>query len=397
MEIAKLRAARLLWAQIVTAYGGGEAAAKLDARAVTSHFTASVYDPYVNILRSTTQAFSGVVGGVNALTVTPFDAAIRPSDAQSRRIARNIQVMMQNEFDLTAPVDPAGGSWFVETLTGQLAKAAWDQLRHIEAEGGLVAVLKSGSLQSAIAATLNERFKKLATRAERAVGSNMYANPEERGQRPEDRKPCACGCCDSQSAAPAEGIDDCLFTVAEAFKKGAALAKVQSALDKGASENVSAIAPHRWTEQFEALRLKTAEYQAKTAKNIEVFLANMGPLTQHKARADFSAGFMEVGGFTVLRNNGFADAAAAAQAAIASQAQAAVICSSDDTYPEIVPKLARAIKAGAPDMLVILAGAPAPEFKDSYTEAGVDDFIHVKADCLSVLSKIQQAGGINHD
>jgi methylmalonyl-CoA mutase len=145
------------------------------------------------------------------------------------------------------------------------------------------------------------------------------------------------------------------------------------------------------------LRLKTEAQAAKTGKNITVFLANMGPIPQHKARADFSAGFMEVGGFSVLRNNGFADVAAAAEAAVASQAQATVICSTDATYPEIVPPLVRAIKAAAPQMWVILAGAPAPEFKDSYFEAGLDDCIHIKADCLSVLSKIQQAGGMTND
>jgi methylmalonyl-CoA mutase len=400
MEIAKLRAARLIWSQIIAAYGGSQQAAKLDARATTSRFTATVYDPYVNILRATTQAFSGVVGGVDALTVEPFDSALRFSDEQSRRIARNIQVMMQSEFNLTSPIDPAGGSWFVETLTGQLAQAAWGKLQHLEEQGGLLAALQAGSLQSAITATLSERFKKLASRADKAVGNNIYANPQERSQLTEDKKPCRGGNlppADTADATPAAGIERCLCTVAEAFKKGATVAQVKAALNKGESETVAAIAPRRWTEQFEALRFKTEAHAAKTGKNITVFLANMGPIPQHKARADFSAGFMEVGGFTVLRNNGFADVTAAAEAAVASQAQATVICSTDITYPEIVPQLTRAIKAAAPHMWVILAGAPAPEFKDSYFEAGLDDCIHIKADCLSVLSKIQQAGGINND
>ncbi|MCL1855608.1 MAG: acyl-CoA mutase large subunit family protein [Clostridia bacterium] len=393
MEIAKLRAARLLWAQIIKAYGGSEEAAKLDACASTSRFTATVYDPYVNILRSTTQAFSGVVGGVSALTVEPFDAAVRESDEQSRRIARNIQVMMQNEFDLTSPIDPAGGSWFVETLTSQVAEAAWGKLQELEAAGGLLAALQTGSLQEAIAVTLNERFSKLATRADRAVGSNMYANIQETrlGGSSAERFARAC---ETTGAAPAEGVDNCPGTAATAFKKGSTVAQVMAALNKGESETVAPIAPRRWTERFEAVRIKTEEHKAKTGKNIEVFLANMGPIPQHKARADFSAGFMEVGGFTVLRNDGFADVASAAEAAVASKAQVTVICSTDDTYPEIVPELTRAIKAKAPHMMVILAGAPAPEFKDSYFEAGLDDFIHIKADCPSVLKKIQQAGGI---
>jgi methylmalonyl-CoA mutase len=393
MEIAKLRAARLMWARIIEAYGGSEEAAKLDGRAVTSHFTATVYDPYVNVLRATTQAFSGVVGGVGGPTVEPFDAAVRLSDEQSGNNARNTQVMMQNEFNLNTPVDPAGGSWYVETLTAQLAEAAWKELQRIEEQGGLLASLKSGGLQTAIAATLNERFKKLSTRADRAVGINMYANTQEtrlntagRDLPANDRG--------SKNAAPAANVDGSLGTVVEAFKNDAAVAQVEAALNKGEGEKVAAIAPHRWTEQFEVLRAKTEEHTAKTGKKLKVFLANMGPLSQHKARADFTAGFMEVGGFEVLKNDGFGSVEAAADAAGASRAQVAVICSTDDTYPEIVPPLARAIKAKAPNTLVILAGMPAPEFKDSYTEAGMDDCIHIKADCLSIIKKIQQAGGI---
>jgi methylmalonyl-CoA mutase len=361
MEIAKLRAARLMWARIIEAYGGSEEAAKLDGRGATSHFTATVYDPYVNILRATTQAFSSVVGGVGGLTVEPFDAAIRLSDEQSRRIARNIQVMMQNEFNLSTPVDPAGGSWYVETLTAQLAEAAWKELQHIEEQGGLLASLKSGGLQAAIAATLSERFKKLSTRADRAVGSNMYANTQETRLSTAGRALPA-NCCGGNC--------------------------------EGDGETVTAIAPHRWTEQLEALRVKTEEYTVKTGKKLKVFLANMGPLSQHKARADFTIGFMEVGGFEVLKNDGFDSVEAAAEAAIASGAQTAVICSTDDTYPALVPLLVRAIKAKTPNMLVLLAGLPAPEFKDAYTEAGMDDCIHVRADCLSIIRKIQQAGGV---
>ncbi|MCL1815986.1 MAG: acyl-CoA mutase large subunit family protein [Clostridiales bacterium] len=398
MEIAKLRAARLLWAQLIEAYGGSTTAAKLDARAATSHFTATLYDPYVNILRATTQAFCGVVGGVEALTVAPFDAAIRESDEHSRRVARNIQVMLQNEFNLTTPIDPAGGSWYIETLTGQLAETVWGKLQAIEKEGGLLAALKVGTVQNTIAETLKERFQKLAIRADKAVGSNMYPNMQETPLRRGEL-------CSPVATLPANeppivapsavaNIDGSICAIAGAFTAGATMAQIKTALNKGESEKVTPIIPHRWTEQFEALRSKTAAHKDKTGRNIEIFLANMGPLAQHKARADFSAGFMEVGGFTVLKNDGFADIASAAAAAIASKAQATVICSTDDTYPQIVPALTLAIKAQAPHMMVILAGMPAAEYKGSYMEAGLDECIHIKADCLAVLGKIQQAGGI---
>ena len=367
MEIAKIRAARLIWSQIIKAFGGSDQAAKLTVSARTSEFTTTYYDPYVNILRATTQAFSGVLGGVDALSVATFDSAVRCSDEQSRRIARNIQVMLQNEFNAIAPVDPAGGSWYVETLTGQLAEATWKLLQEIEDKGGMINVLQSGWLQEQIAATLNERFKKLATRAEVAVGTNMYPNMQE--------EPLSGACADDACTTETSGCG--------------------CGCGSG-SENlaITPIKPRRWTEQYEALRKRTESHKAQTGQNIEVFLANMGPIPQHKARADFSAAFMEVAGFNVLRNDGFATVDDAAKAALASKAQVVVICSTDDTYPEIVPALAAEIKKAAPQTTVVLAGMPAEEYKPAYDAAGVDYYIHMRANCLELLTKIQTAGGM---
>lgn len=357
MEIAKLRAARVLFAQMVQAFGGSEEAQKINVFARTSRFTKTVYDPYVNILRATTEAFSGVVGGVNAMEVAPLDEAYGASDEQTRRIARNIQVMMQEEFNLLQPVDPAGGSWYVESLTAQVAQAAWTLFQQVDAEGGMVQALQAGSVQAAVGKVLAERLKKLATRSDRAVGTNMYANVlEKKLERP----------------AAAEAACDWADT----------------------SIQVTPIEPHRWTEEFEALREKTEAYEAKTGKTIKVFSANMGPIPQHKARADFSAGFFEVAHFEMLKNDGFATVEECAKAAVESGADVAVICSTDETYPELVPPLAKAIKAGRPEMIVMLAGAPAPEYKDAYVQAGVDEFIHVRANCYEILSKIQSARGI---
>ena len=181
----------------------------------------------------------------------------------------------------------------------------------------------------------------------------------------------------------------------ETFMAGATLYEVRQVLNDGFSGDltVEPISPHRWTERFEALRKKTEE-GALSGRKVTIFLANMGPLKQHKGRADFSATFMEVADFDVIRSDGFDSVEAAAAAAVASGATATVICSTDDTYPELVPPLAKAIKEGAPTMTVLLAGAPAPEFKESYVQAGVDDFIHVKANCYAVLESLQRAGGI---
>ena len=414
MEIARLRALRVLWSHVAKAFGAGAEACKANVIAENAKFTQTVYDPYVNILRSATQAFSGVVGGVDAMNIHPFDDAVRPSTEQSRRIARNQQVMMQTEFEFDAAVDPAGGSWYIESLTREFENSAWALFQKIEAAGGIVKALESGDVQSGISAVLASRLKKLATRSDRAVGTNMYANMAEVPlEIPEDdgaefaakRQALVDGYKSSRDEAKvAEAVaavsaakkDGCVIcSSAAAFAEGATLSEVWNAL--GGTEcgiKVQPLSAHRWTEEYEAVRSRTEAYIAKTGDNVKVFLANMGPIPQHKARADFSTGFFEVGHFKVLGNNGFATVEEAAEAAAASGADAAVICSTDATYPEIVPALAKLIKEKCPDVALFLAGAPAPEFKQSYVDAGVDDFIHVKANCLQILSGLQKKKGM---
>lgn len=417
MEIAKLRAARMFWAQVVEAFGGNESSRKIDLFANTSLFTQTVYDPYVNVLRATTQAFSGVVGGVSGMNVRRFDESIRPATPLSRRISRNIQLLLQNEFNLQQPVDPAGGSWYVESLTQQLFELAWEMMQRLDAEGGMVEVLRSGLVQGEIDEVLQGRFTRLEKRADRAVGTNMYANVIEEPlevpasdpakSREARRAAITEFRATTDEAVRKENLDKLLDkiggepgefmeTLIEAFRAGATLAEVRKVLNddfKGA-ETVQAIEAHRWTERFEALRKRTEDSVAKDGKNVRVFLANMGPLKQHKPRADFSTAFMEIAHFDILKNDGFETPEEAAKAALESGADVTIICSTDAVYPEFVPPIARAIKAERPDMKVLLAGAPAKEHKDSYIEAGVDDFIHVKANCFRILEALQQARGI---
>lgn len=414
MEIARLRAARTIWAQIAEAFGvDAEEYGRLDLMARTSRFTETVYDPYVNILRSTTQAFSGAVGGVGAMQVGCFDDAIRPGGEIAKRIARNIQIMLQTEFDMLQPVDPAGGSWYVERLTAQCAAAIWGLMQEVEKAGGLYAALKEGSVQNEIEKTFKSRLKNLALRKDRAVGTNMYPNVLEKplgnmfakGERLYlERKESLERARELRDEKHAEDTREKIMpafdkgegafidAVTEAFMAGVTVGELRRLLNDNfaGEEKVRAIGFHRWTEQIESLRRKTEDYTARTGRKISVFLANMGPIPQHKARADFSAGFMEVAHFEVLRNNGFASPEEAVKAAVESGADVAVICSTDDTYPELAPAVARGIKAASPEMRVLLAGAPAPEYKESYIEAGVDDFIHVRANCYEILKAIQE-------
>ncbi|MDR1510788.1 MAG: acyl-CoA mutase large subunit family protein [Synergistaceae bacterium] len=358
MEIARIRAARIIWARIAEEFSGGKPdreSLKANIFGRTSSFTKTIYDPYVNMLRNSTEAFSSVIGGIDGLTVGCFDEAIRAGDEFSRRVARNSQIMLREEFHLRGPIDPAGGSWYIESLTDSLARKIWETIQDTQANGGMLACVKSGRVQNAVNEILQERFKKLAFRSDRAVGVNMYPNTAE---------------------TPLSG------------------AKPLPGRKTRSGGDITPILPHRWTEQFEEMRMRTEAYKDKTGDNVKIFLANMGPVSQHKARADFITGFMEVANFDVLKNDGFQTTDECADAACALGADIAVICSTDAAYPDIVPPLARRIKEKKPSMKVLLAGAPAEEFKQQYSDAGVDDFLSVRSNCLAVLSGIQKAKGM---
>ncbi|WP_251424701.1 methylmalonyl-CoA mutase family protein [Veillonella agrestimuris] len=416
MEIAKLRALRMIWARIMEAFGASEQHRAICVHGRTSAFTKTVYDPYVNLLRNTTQAFSGVVGGVDSLEVSPFDQPIRKSDDFSRRIARNIQVMLQTEFELREPVDPVGGSWYIETLAIELTNKIWAEFQLIEAKGGIIAALKEGYPQEQVHAMLMERFKNLAFRKDVAVGSNMYANMTEELLDAKSEKqsllqqkrteaiesflkkvePNAVAASKSSleqgSTEPGELIDLISF----AAKNGMTMNQIRKALQTGdiPSETIQSISSHRWTEQFEELRMRTEAYKARKKDNVKVFLANMGPIPQHKPRADFSTGFFEVGAFEVLKNDGFETTEEAAKAACNSGADVVVICSTDATYPELVPPLATELKSIMPEATIIVAGAPPKDLEPVYREAGVDDFISVRANCYALLRSLQDKKGM---
>lgn len=416
MEIAKLRALRVIWARIMEAFGADESDRAVHVHGRTSAFTKTVYDPYVNLLRNTTQAFSGVVGGLDSLEVSPFDQPIRKSDDFSRRIARNIQVMLQTEFELRQPVDPVGGSWYVETLAAELCEKIWAEFQTIEAKGGIVAALKEGYPQAQVKAVLDERFKNLAFRRDVAVGNNMYANMTEEllDPKPENqetlRQKRVAQIEEYLASAEPDAVVKAQATLEAGTTEPGALIglielgalqkltirQIRKALDAGdiASETIESIAAHRWTEQFEALRMRTENYKQRTKDNVKVFLANMGPIPQHKPRADFSTGFFEVGAFEVIKNDGHETTADAAKAARESGADVVVICSTDDTYPELVPPLAKELKETMPNVTVILAGAPPKDLEPVYREAGVDDFISVRANCYEILNTLQDKKGM---
>lgn len=400
LEIAKIRALRMLWAQIVVACGGSEESAKIKLHAATSSWTISKVDPWVNMLRGTAQAFSAVIGGVDSLDVTPFDAGVRRPDEFARRIARNVQLILQGECNLDKVVDPAGGSYYIETLTDEVARESWKRFQKIESEGGMVSALKTGSVQKDINATAAKRFEFADQRRQTYVGVNRYVNLEE--------KPLETGAC------PAKGADAgapkcCHADAAEVALQGDSVEDVTAVLGSATTcgiqkalagiyacpvgITVEPLPVRHATERFERLLDKAVAYQAKTGSRPKVFLATMGPLRQYKARADFSQDFLRAGGFDTMYPAGFKTVQEAADAAVKSGLGACVICSTDDTYGDIVPEFCAAVKAAKPDMTIMLAGYP-KEQVPAFEAAGVDMFIHVRANCHDVLDTLQNKLGI---
>jgi methylmalonyl-CoA mutase len=365
-----------------------------------------MYDPYVNMLRTTTEAFSAVVGGVDSLQTNPFDETFGPPNEFSRRIARNTQIILDEEAHLDQLIDPAGGSYYVEKLTHDIAEKAWALFQEIEKRGGMLNALMEGYPQEEIETVTAKRKKDLAKRKNVMVGTNTFANvKEEKETKTPDyaaiRKTRVQQLKTYREAAANETINEALSRLSvspveasiEALSAGASIGDVFAAFSTGDSPQVNPLHTYRAAEMFEELRDAVAGYEAKTGAKPKLFLATMGPLAQHKARADFSKGFFETGGFDVIYPKGFETTEAAVEAAVESQALAVVICSTDPTFPELVPPLVKGLIEKNPDITVVLAGYPKDQV-DAHKQAGVGEFIFLGADAHHILSNILTRTGV---
>lgn len=359
MEIAGLRALRLLWSNIVKVYDeNSETKIRIHAR--TGIINKTKYDAHVNILRTTTEAMSAVIGGCNSLTVLPYDIAINEPDSFSMRIARNTELVLGEEAHLDKYIDPAAGSYYIEKLTDSIAKEAWKLFQEIEENGGMLESLKKNSIQSQINEVKNKRIKKLTSRQDSLVGTNHVPNNSE--EAPVVRN------VDSSVQQNNDMLKD-LYTIDE-YK-------------------VEKLKPFRISEIFEEMRADTEKFNAEKGKKITAFMATMGNLTMRKARASFAMGFLGAAGFEVIDNLGFANVEEAVSETISSGAEIVTICASDDDYAEIAADFTKKIKAENPNVVVVLAGYP-KELIAPLTEAGVDEFIHVRSDSVETLKSIQK-------
>lgn len=409
MEIAKFRAARILWNNILEQYNVNEENRKIYIHGKTSTYNQTIIDPYVNMLRTTTEAFSAVVGGVDALTTNPFNEVFDIPDNFSRRIARNTQIILKEESHLDQVIDPAAGSFFVETLTAQLAVSAWKLFQQIDESGGMYKAIENGFVQDEIHKIAEARKKDYTKRKSVLVGVNMYANPKEELAKPkspdyetiykkrveyiqkyringDDQKHK--NILDKLQLIADTKSYDLVEAAIEAYIDGAAIGEVASSIRSAGKEEIK-VKPlniHRASEIFEELRFASEKYRKNRGNKPKVFLAVMGPLKQYKARADFSRGFFEVGGFEVIYpSQGFNTADEAVNAAINSSAQIITICSTDETYPEFVPTIVKGIKEKLPDAIVVLAGYPKDQI-EQHKQSGVDEFIFLGADVHQILS-----------
>ncbi|ATB46631.1 methylmalonyl-CoA mutase family protein [Corallococcus macrosporus] len=351
-EIARLRAARLLWSKAVAACGGSPEAQAMVLHARTASTTKTQRDPWVNILRATAESFAAVVGGADSVSTAPFDEPLGTPDASARRLARNTQLILRDESSLNRVADPAGGSYYLEQLTQDLARAAWAELRRIEALGGMEQALTSGDVTRVLTETRAAREKAVRTRKLPIVGVSEFPHL---GEAPVQRE--------SRAAATTP-----------------------------AASGPLPLRPVRVAESFEALRDASDRHVTANGARPKAFLASLGTVAEHTTRSTWAANVLAAGGIEPADAHGFADVADAAERFAASGATLAVISGPDALYPEWVPALTAALKAkGA--RAVAVAGRPG-DHEAAFRAAGVDAFLFAGADLFALLSSLHQQLGV---
>jgi methylmalonyl-CoA mutase len=355
--VAKIRAARRTWDAMTAACG-----ASTDARAVRVHVRTArrmltERDPWVNLLRVTAAVFAAGVAGADSVTAEPYDALLADPGELGRRMARNTQLLLLEESNLGRVLDPAGGSGFIESLTDELASTAWTLFQELEQAGGMPDVLVDGSLAARITDVRDNRLRAVATRKRPITGVSEFPNLTE---DPPDRS----------------GEQD------------------------GAAAGVPLLQPVRWSQDFEDLRDAADAHRDRTGSLPRVFLANLGPVAVHTARATFAKNLFEAGGIEAVTSErgaatGFSTAAEVVEDVDAAGATIVCLCSSDDVSAAQATELAAALKAAGVARLY-LAGNPG-ERRAAEEAAGVDEFVHLGVDVLDVLRRAQRALGVGQE
>jgi methylmalonyl-CoA mutase len=355
MEIAKLRAARLLWSKIVEEYdpetpGSG----RMFIHSTTSLWNKTIYDPYVNLLRTTTEGMSAVIGNSDSISILPYDSPYKNESEFSRRIARNQQLILKEEAYLDKVIDPAAGSYYIENLTNSIAVNTWELFKNIEERGGMIECIKTGFIQHEIEKSCRKKDMDIAQRKIVILGTNQYANPLE-SMTGSIEKPIGIG--------------------------------------NEATSTYKKLQIYRGAYAFEEIRLATENAVSKGIKKPSVFLLTLGNPGMRRARASFAMNFFGSAGYEVIDNSGFKAVEEGVKAAIDSKAEIVVVCSSDDEYAAIIPVVCKGIKSENNNVLIFVAGYP-KEIVEQLKSDGIDDFIHIRTNVLEFLQNVNKKFGI---
>ncbi|MBR1447737.1 MAG: methylmalonyl-CoA mutase small subunit [Prevotella sp.] len=351
MEIAKFRAARMLWAQIVKQYEPKcDCACQMHVCAITSEYNQTLFDSYVNLLRSQTETMSAAIANVDSIIVTPFDKPYEQPTEFAERIARNQQLLLKEEAHFDKLVDVAGGSYTIEHLTDAIAKEGWKLFLAVEEAGGFLAEALKGNITNAVNESNTKRHADAAKRKEFILGTNQFPNFTETSDGKEPHGPVCC--CSTATDEPAD---------------------------------LPRLNKERLASEFETLRLSTE----KAPKQPIAFMLTIGNLAMRQARAQFSCNFLAAAGYKVMDNLGFKTVEEGVDAALEAKADIVVICSSDDEYAEYAIPAFQYLNGRA---MFVVAGAPA--CSEDLKAAGIENFIHVKSNQLCTLKEYNAKLGI---
>lgn len=421
MEIARLRAARTLWSHLVAASGGSPRAQQMAMHVRSCERSRTCFDPHVNLLRGTTEALAAVLGGCDSLHISPFDCQLGLPDEFSRRLARNTQLILRHECHLDRVVDPAGGAWYVEHLSLELAKRAWSLFQQIEAAGGMITAVKQGLPQQMVTEAARNRQEAVNRRQEVLVGTNLFPNAAEnlpdaaaltarysdlsalrsrRQQRyrdlhenpdPSERARVEADLQRTQAESGANRFEAAVSAAAH----GATLSDLSRVLglNSGPPTRVTPLPRSRDAVGFESLRRAVLSWRAHNGSDPQVYLASVGNPAEAMARQDFARAFCEVGGLAVAGDSWFPHAAAAARATADSAAPIVIIVTTDERLTEVVPDLTADLKNRPSAPVVVMAGNPG-ENEQAFRSAGVDLFIHRRSDAQAILRDLAGRLGV---
>lgn len=337
IQIAKMRAFRLVWAKAVENFGGAADAARPSIHASTVKWNATLYDPQSNILRAATETISAVLGGADSISISPFDECFRHPDESSRRLARNTQIILKQEAFLSRVADPVGGSYLIEALTNSIALKAWKLFQELETTGGYRKALAAGVIPSVLDKRMASREEAVACRRRVLIGTNRFVNVSERAQ-------------------------------------------------------IHVHAAHSYPEMraalpFERLRLRTVKFTNQIGAHPRIVLAEIGVPKIRNARSQFASDFLACAGL-VSSKSVFESAERIAD----TDAEVIVLCSSDAEYLSIAEHLMPILKLHRSNAKVIIAGNP--DTAEQLRDLGIADFIHLGSNAIEVLARIQQMIGM---